>query len=76
MKYTNWQDIHKKVYSTKPKQIDPKFYSFEDPNASYIETVHHWAWHNLEKHCSEQELTNLMFLAFLYDSGRRKAGAN
>jgi hypothetical protein len=67
MKYTNWQELHKKAYSRRARQGPT---NKKAPPS--IEEIHLRAWARLQRLCSMQELDRLKRLAFLYDHGFKK----
>lgn len=68
MKYSNWQELHKKAFSTRTR------YGVKNDKRNYLskEELHLRAWMRLQRVCSAQELDKLNYLAFLYDNGFKK----
>lgn len=72
MRYTNWQELHKKAYSNRSTPTPNPVSKFEESSLNPMELLHRQAWARLQKLCSPQELANLNYLAYLYDLGYRK----
>lgn len=67
MKYSNWQELHKKAYSNRTEQC-----ARVAKTDFSIGELHLRAWARLVRLCSVQELNRLNHLAFMYDHGFKK----
>ncbi len=70
MKYFNWQDYYRQSFERKTPEKPTTVSEIVTETEITPEQFRAHAWAELQKICTDKELTNLLLLAQEYDSGR------